>query len=1841
MENSKNLNNYLTASKLPFNETEKNAIAFKGLYSVQNTSTFKEEISDEVFSKSFPVYNDDIITNASQIPFNPTTIDGINPYKRKVWVMGENLEYDTKTQYVSGSVVYDPIERLYRGYFSESINPNGNPNIEEIIMPLTKVYGNNNQYYVAFAKENMTHNEFKTIFSDIPNEPDGIINYKHISSNILVDKVQGYPINKRIIKPGDSISSLLNHFPNGSPGSTLIYLDPTLGSEKIPIERKNDTPWNNVNITSDFRVEDDASSNIPSNTGSFEGIGSYSTSSYFINSLVGNNSFYTEWLATPTVGVAAIFFSGSGVTDGGIKNFTVGNYNFGDFNYSEGWFTSEGPDDTRTTDDLPGYFAKQFDVIDNPTYTVDQYNDYIDNIKNKEGANPNDPILIDLKNIMGLTSGSKPYSSNPDTPQGLGGTLYQSVNLNQESLENQTYHPNVNVSFTTEGTNTNAKFHYWIKFYKPKHYRVDGGKINLATGDFSQRYEPNMFLKLPSGSSDMSNYPEVAPATDHKGNNIKGTGFKKNRRVTLKEASSQQIFINSEYILKNFISPFKFGLNYNITLSETSLHGNSQGTPIMTYPPTPEFARIQYPTSDELSENVDLAYSQNPPTEVLTLTSFGGRQGFGNWAENGQLEIDQSSNSNENHPQKSKGGILFDYKEGSVFVGVPTKGNDNYPTSSSPDISLHPSPIWMRAFRYVGPTGFSVPSGSNSQYENLTISANVISASHIDTKVLNIDGVSITSLETTDVSGNSSFGSGPSDIHTFKGNLNITESVFINMNTSFVNIGGPDGALVTLQAGTNLNVTSGDIEVSGNITASKLSVDEITDLNGTITGFLPYTGNAIITGSLLISGSTPFIHLSESNTGLGDGKIYNLGGNLYWGNTLIGNDNNTSGLSADPSPSLISNLDLNGKNITDISAGSSINLNDNVGTQYIKISNDKINFSPTSIISQSRDFNSVTNTLGQTIFVGDVTLQNNGTLLGTASVAETASYALISSQSISSSHALTASYIELGNVIVGNADTASYIEATNIDGQVGFPFTGSAAISGNLSLEGLNGNLTASGNISASGLIFTSTSNASGVNYHTLLIDTSSGQFYHTGSYGGGGGEGTIVIANNGGGDNLNSITIGNTNFSIPSSTNGTWYEGGTYLSSSFPILISESLSIGSPYSSSTLTVSSSILISNTNDAITPDLEGILIHSYGTNNNTIGIIDFNSSTNTGIKIINNGSNTILDEGSTPSDTFNITQYSPTNTLGTSKFTIKNNGNIGIFNKPNPTYEVHIGGTTHFDKDISINTSKFLNSFKSKFNTIQEYTTNAGINFISNTKFTNLDAQAAVIGRKRDIELGYQGKILDFFNDTDNEYSLYVRNGALIMGGDILPDVPSFHSLGSKRFPWKDIHVNKGTIIFYDDNSEVSSSDATPIAKIGVEGTTALNSKIDFKFGGSLEEPISSIQFFNGGPTGQQGQIAVNTNGLHSTLLRAEDQSRGIYGADYVAGSIVQKGSGSFTILLDADDTNANRSKFSIESNAAIPGSATKLLTVSESGETRAYGHLKVDDYITTTNITASGNISSSGTITGKLGTTDTNVDAPHYAVIQTAANTVPFVSNAFSINPSTNTTTFGGNTDIGPNTVYATNITASGNISSSNNLYSKRAYFYDDESAYLAADTNPILHLKNTNVGGNADSYIKFESTDNGSHYSVGIDTNRNTFVIGSGSYLAQDVSPPFSIKDDKIAINVVTGIPSYTLDVGGDIRSTGTLRVDVIQPQTYGPFGTPTPYNSLTLSSSITASGHIQFAGNISGSHTTTASFGSLQLSNLPTTPTGLPTGSVWVSGSKNNASTNNVNCGTLMIVI
>jgi len=120
--------------------------------------------------------------------------------------------------------------------------------------------------------------------------------------------------------------------------------------------------------------------------------------------------------------------------------------------------------------------------------------------------------------------------------------------------------------------------------------------------------------------------------------------------------------------------------------------------------------------------------------------------------------------------------------------------------------------------------------------------------------------------------------------------------------------------------------------------------------------------------------------------------------------------------------------------------------------------------------------------------------------------------------------------------------------------------------------------------------------------------------------------------------------------------------------------------------------------------------------------------------------------------------------------------------------------------------------------------------------------------------------------------------------------------------------------------------------------------------------------VSSVQISDDG----QGFIAVNAEpGKFSTVFRAESS---VSTGDQRMGSITQKGSGSFAILLDADAPGIRPdAKFVIESNAAVPNVGTRLFSVSESMEVRSYGSFKAD-----THITASGNISASGQLIGMI-----------------------------------------------------------------------------------------------------------------------------------------------------------------------------------------------------------------------------------------------------------------------------
>ena len=198
---------------------------------------------------------------------------------------------------------------------------------------------------------------------------------------------------------------------------------------------------------------------------------------------------------------------------------------------------------------------------------------------------------------------------------------------------------------------------------------------------------------------------------------------------------------------------------------------------------------------------------------------------------------------------------------------------------------------------------------------------------------------------------------------------------------------------------------------------------------------------------------------------------------------------------------------------------------------------------------------------------------------------------------------------------------------------------------------------------------------------------------------------------------------------------------------------------------------------------------------------------------------------------------------------------------------------------------------------------------------------------------------------------------------------------------------------------------------------------------------------------------------------------------------------------------------------------------------------------------------------------------------------------------------------------------FTGNITASGNIRSNLIESTDEIRVFSGSTYYATNDRHTIIrdNLIGLKLTGGS-TLIKAEDTPNFGDKVAGgiIQKGSGSFEILLDADGTQGNKPHFGIRSNT-AIPGTIGTKLFTVSESFETRvHNGGLRAD-----------------NYVTTTNITAS------GNISGSYVTTASFGSLQLSNLPTSPTGLPTGSVWVSGSKNDASTNNVNCGTLMIVI
>ena len=413
----------------------------------------------------------------------------------------------------------------------------------------------------------------------------------------------------------------------------------------------------------------------------------------------------------------------------------------------------------------------------------------------------------------------------------------------------------------------------------------------------------------------------------------------------------------------------------------------------------------------------------------------------------------------------------------------------------------------------------------------------------------------------------------------------------------------------------------------------------------------------------------------------------------------------------------------------------------------------------------------------------------------------------------------------------------------------------------------------------------------------------------------------------------------------------------------------------------------------------------------------------------------------------------------------------------------------------------------------------------------------LSSGPAILGISGSEKAAYNaGKLDDFFKATgEDHYSLYVRNGLTIVGSHIVPDRPHAFDLGSKRFPFRDLHLDKSSIVFHSGSSEESGSDKPELGRLSIN-TSSLSAEFtsgselikvrakELTVGGTIGTSVGSVQL----GTQTQGFIAVNANesGQRATILRAESE---VLSGDQIMGSITQKGSGSFAILLDADAAKSD-AKFVIESNNPVPGVGSRLFHVSESGEVRSHGYLTVSQSLEVgTHITASGDVSASGTIIGSnlSGTNTGDQDLSSYSTI-------------VQLNTSSSTlqTNINAKAPIA-NPLFTGNITASGNVFISGSLTADNL---------TLTGSGALIGGSSTKIELNNDDYWKI--TANGVE---GLRIMNSGVVVNEGGISLADFRVESNTNThllftdsgaDKVAIGTDT-VGSSLLTVNGDITAT------------------------------------------------------------------------------------------------
>jgi len=259
-------------------------------------------------------------------------------------------------------------------------------------------------------------------------------------------------------------------------------------------------------------------------------------------------------------------------------------------------------------------------------------------------------------------------------------------------------------------------------------------------------------------------------------------------------------------------------------------------------------------------------------------------------------------------------------------------------------------------------------------------------------------------------------------------------------------------------------------------------------------------------------------------------------------------------------------------------------------------------------------------------------------------------------------------------------------------------------------------------------------------------------------------------------------------------------------------------------------------------------------------------------------------------------------------------------------------------------------------------------------------------------------------------------------------------------------------------------------------------------------------------------------------------------------------------------------------------------------------------------------------------------------------VANTDTNTIRF---GFSGSSHPTLGDFYGGTDSIVFNTPAGHITASGNISASgdilgNTLIANNIIFYsgstsikvevpDEVSNTIGA---PLTLEAGSGFGPNFAGGDLILNAGKGSGGGVGGDVTINTFGVvsggsaaSSGSFIVNSKNFTLTSGGNVTATSLNTGQGDYELyNMNQNVTTTSNVTFNNVTASLNLKVNGDTLLGNHE-SDTHTFNGHITASGNISASHASTASFGSMKLTNLPTTkPT--TTGSLWLSGSAGQGS-------------